>query len=288
VDALGALAAKKRALLALPRRRLQAYAVLGVVGLAAVTLVRWPLRVVGDAPVFRAASYAEVRTLVAGVVERVVVREGTLVPRGAPVAKLRDAELGAERVAAAAAADGAEQLAAAAESRGNAGEARVQRARASALRRQVALLDERIAATTLRAPSDGVVLTARPEERVGARVDEGDVVLAIGRTDSLELEFGVEQREIGRVAPGQAVRVRVDALPQRTFDGLVTFIGPVPSASGGAVRFPVRARVSNVEGRLRPGMAAHAKVLTARTSVAGRVARGPVRWLRLVWWRLWA
>jgi len=30
------------------------------------------------------------------------------------------------------------------------------------------------------------------------------------------------------------------------------------------------------------------KVLTARTSLAGRLLRGPVRWLRLTWWRVWA
>ena len=53
VDALGALAAKKQALLALPRRRVQAYAAAAVLLLAALTLIRWPLRVTGHDPVFR-------------------------------------------------------------------------------------------------------------------------------------------------------------------------------------------------------------------------------------------
>ncbi len=288
VDALGALAAKKRALMALPRGRLQAYAILTVLGLAAVTLFRWPLRVAGVAPAFRAASFATVRSLVPGVIEQVGVREGTLVPRGAPLLKLRDADLLAERASVAAAASGADQMAAAAQSRGNASEERVQRARAGALRRQVALLDEEVAATTVRAPVDGVVLTPRPEERLGAHIDAGDPLLALGRIDSLELEFGVEQREIGRVALGQPVRVRVDALPQRTFEGRVSFIGPLPLDTAAEVSFPVRALVPNDAGLLKPGMGAHAKVLTANASVAERLLRGPVRWARLVWWRLWA
>jgi hypothetical protein len=33
-------------------------------------------------------------------------------------------------------------------------------------------------------------------------------------------------------------------------------------------------------------MAAHARVLTDPASVAGRVVRAPVRWLRLLWWKV--
>jgi GAF domain-containing protein/biotin carboxyl carrier protein len=288
VDMLGALAARKRALLEMPRRRLQLYAVAAVLALAALTLVRWPMRVGGSAPVFRAAGFAQVRALVPGVVAQVFVREGTRVARGAPLAKLRDAELSAERASALAGAAGAEQLAAAAASRADVAEERMFRARAAAQRQDVALLEEEIAATTVRAPVDGVVLTPRPEERIGTSLEAGDSVVALGRTDTLELELGVPQREIGRVATGQRVRIRVDALPQRTFEGIVTFIGPVPRDTADGVTFPVRASVPNAEGLLRPGMAAHAKVLTAPASVAVRVLRGPVRWVRLLWWRLWA
>lgn len=288
VDALGALAAKKRALMAMPRRRVQLYAAAVVAGVVLLTLVHWPFRVKAADPVFRASMYAEARTLVPGVIERTFVREGSEVTRGAPLAHLRDAEFRAEREAAAAAAAVADRIAATAESRGNAAEAQMQRARVASLRREVTLLDEQIAATTVRAPGSGIVLTPRPEERMGAHLDAGDLVVALGRTDSLELEFGVEQREIGRVAKGQPVVVRVDAVPQRTFEGLVSFIGQVPADGGRSVHFPVRAVLANPEGVLRPGMAAHAKVLTGRMSVAGRVLRGPVRWLRLVWWRLWA
>src|SRR2546422_7839178 len=100
--------------------------------------------------------------------------------------------------------------------------------------------------------------------------------------------FRSAQRDIARVTVGQTVRLRVDALPQRTFEGRVSFLGELPVDSLPDVRFPVRAKVPNPDGLLRPGMAAHVKVLTRSTSVAGRALRGPVRWLRLVWWRMWA
>jgi GAF domain-containing protein/multidrug resistance efflux pump len=288
VDALGALAARKRALLAMPRRRRQLYAAAAVLGLAAVTLIRWPLRVDAEGPSFRALGRLEARARVGGIVERVMVTEGTSVPSGAPVAKLRDAELRAEREAVLASAVGVERQAATAASRGAVAEERMHRARLVALRQRVALLDEEIATTTVRAPVSGVVLTSRPEDRVGTYLEPGDLLVTLGRTDSLELEFGVAQREIGRVGVGQRVRVRVDALPGRTFEGRVTFVGPVPLDSAGPVRFPLRAVVPNPGRLLKPGMAASARVLTAPASVAGRLLRGPARWLRLTWWRMWA
>ena len=86
----------------------------------------------------------------------------------------------------------------------------------TALRQELALIDEEVGLTTMRAPVSGIVLTPHLQEHVGASLEEGDLLLTLGRTDSLELEFGVDQRDVGRVRPGQQVRFRVEALPQRS------------------------------------------------------------------------
>jgi GAF domain-containing protein len=288
VDAFTAIAERKRALLAIPERTRAAAAVIGVLILAALTLVRWPLRVTGASPVFRSTAQTPVRSLVPGIVDRVLVTEGTAVGRGAPLAALRDAEMRAARDAALAGASEAERAAAQAAARGDAGEERRQRIRGGSYRAEATVLDERLGAALIRSPTAGIVLTARPEEKVGARLGAGDMVVTVGRTDTLELEFGVDQRDIARVSAGQEVRLRVDAVPQRTFSGRVISIGRLPVADSEEVRFPVRALVPNPDGVLRPGMAAHARVLTAPASAAGRLLREPIRQARLLWWRLWS
>ena len=288
VDTLGALAAKKRAFMELPRQRRQLYGAAALLALVALTMVQWPLRVSGARPSFRPAALTEVRARVPGVIERVLVREGMPVARGAPVAQLRDIELRTSRSAAAAAVTASDRAAALAASRGDAAEERLQRLRAATLREEVALLDEELAAATIRAPIAGIVLTPRPEERVGSHLDAGDLMITVGRTDSLELEFGIDQKDIARVELGDEVRLRVDAMPQRTFSGRVASLGPLPTDSAAQVTFPVRAAVANPDGLLRPGMAAHARVLTEPASVATRIFRGPVRWARLLWWRAWS
>jgi len=288
VDAFSAIAQRKRAFLEIPRRKRWLFALGAGVALAALTLIRWPFRVSGTDPVFRPSDRTDVRSLVPGIIERVLVGEGSAVARGAPVLELRDAELRAERDAAAASAVESDRRAAQAASRGDAAEERLQRLRGETFRQETTVLDERLAATVVRSPVAGVVLTPRPGERLGAKLEEGDLVVTVGGTDTLELEFGVDQQDIERVAPGQEVRLRVDALPQRTFAGRVTSIAPMPVDSGGSTRFAVRAAIPNPDGSLRPGMAAYARVLTASASVLGRVFREPVREARLLWWRMWS
>ncbi len=288
VDALGALAARKQALLQLPRRRVQAYAVGAVLVLAAVTLIRWPLRVSGENPVLRPNGYTPVRVMVDGTVERVAVREGNRVRQGDVLAVLRATALAADRQGIAADAVTADRLAALAASRGDAAEERLHRIRSEALRRELALLDEELALTTVRAPTAGMVLTPRMEERTGTSLAEGDQLLVLGRTDTLELEFGVAQQNIMEVRPGQAVRLRVNALPSRTFEGRVTSIAELPKENEDRVEYPVRAAVANPEGLLKPDMAAHARVLADPASVVTRTLRSPIRWIRLTWWRIWS
>lgn len=288
VDALGALAARRQALAGVPRRRLLIYAGVAVLTLAALTLIRWPLRVPGAGASFRPTSFAAVRALVAGVVERIPVSEGAMVARGTPVAYLRANALRADREAMAAEGISADRLASLAASRGDAAEERLQRARAESLRRELAIIEEELSLSVVRAPVTGMVLTPRPQERTGTSVEEGDLLLSLGRTDSLELGFAVDQRDIARVRSGQEVRFRVDALPQQTFDGRVTSVGQLVADSGAASSYPVRALVANPDGVFKPGMNAYVRVLTDPESAATRLLRGPARWVRLFWWRLWS
>src|SRR6185312_8096809 len=102
VDAIGALAARKQALQAMPRRKVELAAAVTLLLLAALTLIRWPLRIAGAEPHFRPVGYAPVRALVDGVVERVLVREGSRVDRNMPLAVLRATTLGTDREATAA------------------------------------------------------------------------------------------------------------------------------------------------------------------------------------------
>jgi multidrug resistance efflux pump len=305
-DTLGAIHAKKEQLLALPAARRLTWAIVAAVVIASLTLIQWPLRVDGNQPVFRPNVRTQIRPLVDGVVERVFIGEGARVTRGDPIMQLRDVDQRAARDAALSDAASAEREATSASARGDAAEERLHRMRADALRREAAVLDQQVRGALVRSPVTGVVLTPRPQEKLGSWVEAGSELIVVGRTDTLELDLNVDERDIARIRIGDEVRLRVDAYPQRTFSGHVTAISPVGVGVGvdgstggqvvgsngatgnGASGFPVRALVPNDSDLVRPGMVAYARVLTDPSSVLGRVTREPWRRLRLFWWRIWS
>lgn len=95
----------------------------------------------------------------------------------------------------------------------------VAQAQVKAAQAQLDTLDTQLSKLTLIAPSDGVVLTRSIEP--GGMALPGATLIEIGRLDKLELTIYLPEEKFGLVAPGQTVRVSVDAYPGRVFDGTV-------------------------------------------------------------------
>jgi RND family efflux transporter MFP subunit len=118
----------------------------------------------------------------------------------------------------------------------------------------------------LRAPSSGVVIyvpnysqgwvNARPF-KVGDRAWPGSVLAEIPDLDTLEMEGKIEEIDRGRIAVGNAVTVRVDAFPEKPFDGILSSVSPLTQQSfewPPTRSFRGFATVKDPDPRLRPGM----------------------------------
>ena len=91
--------------------------------------------------------------------------------------------------------------------------------------------------------------------------------LAITNLDSVKLTVYVPEAQLERVTLGQRVRVKVDAFPQRAFDGQGVFIAPraeltpknVQTAQERATTvFAVKIALDNAERALTMGMTGEA------------------------------
>ncbi len=83
----------------------------------------------------------------------------------------------------------------------------------------VDLIDTQIFKLTIYSPTNGLVLTRSAE--VGQMALPGATLIEIGHLDQLELTVYLPEEKFGLVAPGQAVQARVDAYPNRVFQGRV-------------------------------------------------------------------
>ena len=114
---------------------------------------------------------------------------------------------------------------------------------------------------TLRAPSAGAVLE-RDATR-GAVVDAEEVLFRIGDLERLQVEAHAFERDAVRLKPGDHVDIELSALPGEVFVGTVARVGREVSVESRTV--PVRVEIQN-DGRLRPGMAATARLDVASTN----------------------
>src|ERR1700691_1597697 len=127
--------------------------------------------------------------------------------------------------------------------------------------------------TNIVAPVDGTV--------VSRNVDVGQTVAASFQTPTLfliakdltkmQVDSNVSESDIGYVKAGQKATFRVDAFPDRDFQGVVAQVRQAPITVQNVVTYDVVVAVENPELLLKPGMTANVNVVTASKPNVGRV-----------------
>jgi Cu(I)/Ag(I) efflux system membrane fusion protein len=111
----------------------------------------------------------------------------------------------------------------------------------------------------LRAPMSGEI--AEKMVTVGQAVQAGDNLFLIADRTLLWVDLAVFEADARMLRVGTPVKIKVDALPERTYQGKVTFIRPEVDAKTRTLT--ARVEVPNRDGRLRPGMFVTARLASA-------------------------
>jgi len=133
--------------------------------------------------------------------------------------------------------------------------------------------------TNIVSPVDGTV--------VSRNVDVGQTVAASFQTPTLfliakdltkmQVDSNVSESDIGYVRQGRKATFRVDAFPDRDFEGVVSQVRQAPITVQNVVTYDVVVSVENPELLLKPGMTANVNVVTASKA---KVVRVPIDALR--------
>lgn len=211
-----------------------------------------------------AVQAIELRPDVEGRITAILVEEGRIVQRGAPLFKIDDAELRlqvaraeAERDLARQALERTRQLLE--RDASTASEMERVEATARSTQAQLELLQLRLARSTVRAPFSGVV--GRRMVSLGDYVNSGTRLLQIQTFDPQRAVFSVPERYAERLARDQRVGFYVASLPGREFIGVVDFVDPVVQLPGRTIT--IKARVENPRRELQSGMFIEARLATS-------------------------
>ncbi|MGI9233667.1 MAG: efflux RND transporter periplasmic adaptor subunit [Woeseiaceae bacterium] len=124
---------------------------------------------------------------------------------------------------------------------------------------EIAAKEAMIRRKAVRAPFAGELGIRRINP--GQYLAPGDTVSGIVALDPVYAEYSLPERFLGELQPGQAVVVRVQAYPDRVFEGKIHAISPNVEVTSRSV--VVRALFSNPDRALRPGMYAEVETLQA-------------------------
>jgi len=209
----------------------------------------------------RADEAVTIRPEIAGRIDRILFSEGVQVEKGALLASLDSSELRAVLASSTAQVKLDKQRLDRAEdlfkkrfgSEQALDEARVSHARSLAKQRE----DEaRLAKTQIRAPFPGVAGLRQVSE--GAYVAAGTDIARLEKIDQLKLDFRVPESTLSQLKSGLKLRIAVDAHPDENFAGALYALEPAVDEQTRTVL--ARARVANVDLKLRPGMFARVQL----------------------------
>ena len=200
-----------------------------------------------------------------GVVDRVLVREGSQVTLGSPLLHIRNIPLERELAVIRRSRDSLSARSAQARGLGHTTELALIEARRAVEEARLAGLEERVEALRIRARGTGIVATPRPEELIGSWVSNGETVLLLGRSDSVEVRVALAGAGATLVGPGSLVQLLPEANLDAPVSGLVSTVSVATDQSDtqeARLRLPAA-------GAWRPGMTGRASITLRRSNAWG-------------------
>jgi HlyD family secretion protein len=128
--------------------------------------------------------------------------------------------------------------------------------------------------SNIRAPFAGSVyqLPVKP----GAYANSGQLLVQVANLEKVQVRAFVDEPEIGKLAKGQKVEVRWDAIPGRTWTGAVSHIPTVVTMVNTRTVGEITVEIPNADRKLLPNVNVNVSIVTAHNGNALTVSRESV------------
>ncbi len=271
--------------LAGPKHTALKLSVAGALGLGAfVLLAKGDFRVTAKV----ALEAKELRAATApfdGFIASGFVRAGDLVEAGQTLGRLDDRELRLERMRWASQLGQALTQHRQALAEREAAKSVILESQIDQAKAQLALLDDQLARTELRAAVSGVVVSGDLSQRLGAPVERGSVLFEVAPLDAWRPILQVDEHDIDEIRPGQRGSLVLSAFPDEAVGFTVETVTPVATAAEGENTFRVEAALDRSPPNLRPGMEGVGKIEIDRRRWVWIWTHEIADWVRLALWR---
>src|SRR5213594_1803159 len=142
-------------------------------------------------------------------------------------------------------------------------------------RNSIQSLEEKLKAAQVTAPAAGTVYSL--PARTGTYVHTGDLLAELADLRRIRVRVFVDEPELGSLKEGQAVEITWEALPDRSWNGLVDQLPKTIVARGSRNVGEMLCSVDNKTGALLPNTNVNVRIRTGRRENSLTLARAAVR-----------
>ncbi len=136
-----------------------------------------------------------------------------------------------------------------------------QQAQVAQAQAQVALAEANLSNTQIIAPISGVL--TQEDAKVGQQAVAGTPLVSIIGASGFEVDAGVSDTDIGKLAIGDDVSMTLDAFPGDTFTGSVFYIAPAETNTNGVITYLIKVSLATTHVQLKSGLTANLNIATA-------------------------
>ncbi|MHB0969004.1 MAG: efflux RND transporter periplasmic adaptor subunit [Thermoanaerobaculia bacterium] len=131
------------------------------------------------------------------------------------------------------------------------------------------IASDRLRETVVIAPVSGRIIEKNVElgnvvSSAVSQVSGGTTLMKMADLREVQIRALVDETDIGKIKPGQDVRIKVDAFPGRRFRGTIYRIEPQAIVDQSVTMFPLLVRIPNEDELLKPGMNAEVDIYIDR------------------------
>ncbi len=220
----------------------------------------------------------------AGYIAEAPARAGDLVRRDQVLAALDDRDLRLQRLKWASQLEQVARQHQQAQAQRNAAQVAILSAQMDQARAEIALLDDQLTRSRLRAGIDGIVVSGDLSQALRAPVERGQVLFEVAPLDAFRIVLQVAEYAIADVREGQSGTLVLSGAPHEGLPFQVAKITPVSTAREGRNYFRVEATLARTPERLRPGMEGVGKIAVDRRRLVWIWTHDVVDWVRLALW----
>ena len=153
---------------------------------------------------------------------------------------------------------------------------------------EIALLNEELERTRVKAPFDSFVVSGDLSQSLGSPVERGDILFELAPLNSYRVILKVDERDIDEVIVDQIGLLALSSAPEEGLPITVEKITPLSTAEEGQNYFRVEARLDgDIAPMLRPGMEGVGKINIERRRLIWIWTHKITHWTRMFLWSWW-